>query len=172
MASMTVIEPEPSGYDAVARANEFYARVGRVVSYCALMELWVFYLATTLDRNNTQQHHAGKHGEALVRVCRSELAKAPDIDGGLRVEITNLLDDITRVLKKRNVVVHSVVVQPGDPVAYAHRALPKAQRDADYRWTADALLTDSYLDELAGEIQDCLRRLYAVRPRAERGPAL
>jgi hypothetical protein len=164
---VTAVESD-HGYDPVVRANEFYARVGRVVSHCAQMEQWVFYLAGTLDRHSLQQTHAGKHGDLLLKVCRAELAKLTDIPKSLRAEITQLLDDIDAVLKKRNVVVHSVTPWPGDPDGYAHRPLPKKQRPAQHQWIGDAYLTNEYLDTLLSEIENCLQRLYSVRPRAER----
>jgi hypothetical protein len=132
------------------------------------MEQWVFYLADTLDRDSLQQDHAGKHGTDLLKVCTAELAKLTDLSEPLRAEITQLLHDVGSVLEKRNVVVHSVAPWPGARDGYAHRPLPKHQRAAVHRWIGDAHLTDEYLDALLSEIEDCLQRLYSVRPRAER----
>jgi hypothetical protein len=101
------------------------------------MEQWVFYLATTLDPTNPQQHHAGKHGDELVRVCRAELAKATDISEAGGAEISHLLDDVAAFLKKRNVVVHSVAAWPGDPDGYTHRPLSKNQRVIEHQWIGD-----------------------------------
>jgi len=157
---------DPANESPLDRADAYYASVGRVVSHAALMEQWTFYLADTLDRQALQQEHAGKHGQSLVEVCLRHLDQ---VERPLRDEIETLLTDIELVLRERNTVVHSVAVQPGDPVAYAHRPLPKSQRvGGDHNWIGDTYLTAEHLDEVDTRILGLIERLMSVRPRAER----
>jgi hypothetical protein len=91
------------------------------------------------------------------------------VEPPLHDEIEARRADIEATLKDRNVVVHSVAVQPGDQVAYAHRPLPKNQRNADgHHWIGDAYLPAEHLDEMDERIVGLIERLMRVRPLAER----
>ncbi|SOD72891.1 hypothetical protein SAMN05892883_2207 [Jatrophihabitans sp. GAS493] len=147
------------------QADRTYLRIGKVVSHAALMEQWLFYLATTLDRTQAQQDVAGAFGRDLVKHCRRHVNAVPE---PVRGEVKRLLEDIEQAQERRNVVVHSVLASPGDPRAYAHRPLPKKQRVASHEWIGEAYLTEEHLDELDAEISEILERLIRVRPLAER----
>lgn len=147
---------------SIEQANRTYLRIGRVVSHAALMEQWLFYLATALDRTQTQQEIAGTFGRGLVVHCRGHLDTVAE--PLKKDDLAQLLDDIELVQDRRNVVVHSVLAQPGDPTAYAHRPLPKRQRKTENEWIGSANLTDDHLEDLDREIHRILARLFRIMP--------
>ena len=87
----------------------------------------------------------------------------------IEVEVDSLLDDLDAVFRDRNVVVHSVAVQPGDAEAYAHQPLPKRQRvDGEHACIGDVYLTAEHLDALDARILALIKQLMRIRPPAQR----
>ena len=77
----------------------------------------------------------------------------------IEVEVESLLDDLDAVLRDRNVVIHSVAVQPGDAEAYAHQ--PRAAHAAARGWRAR-------LDRRRAPDCRTSRRAGCPNPRADR----
>ncbi len=110
-----------------------------------------------------QKTHAGKAGSELIKICRAHLGGRAE---ALAVEIASVLDQAAGVLERRHEVVHSVSVQPGDSVAYAHQPLRPKNRPNEVDWIGNRYLTTEFLSELDHDIQATLACLYDLVPRA------
>jgi hypothetical protein len=66
-------------------------------------ELQLLYLAWTLDRAHTQEHHAGKSGIQLLKLCRTGLGQLPELEPAGTTVLTRIAD----LLEKRHDVVHT-----------------------------------------------------------------
>jgi hypothetical protein len=107
--------------------DEFYAAVGRITLLSTLTEQYLLELVWALDREHTQDHHAGKQGSELIKLARPRLQLHPEIeaDGGA------LLDRVQVALNGRNAVVHSLWPNATMDSAWGWRPVRKAQREDD-----------------------------------------
>jgi hypothetical protein len=136
------------------QVEQFHARIGRVVTSAALMELWLLRLACVFDNSPGEQELAGRHGSDLVASCRRQLAS---LSSELRSQVEKLLDDACALIEARNAIVHNVWPEPGRE--YGHRPIRKSKRNQPTEWIQDGFVTGDDLDQLYGDIKGIIERL-------------
>ena len=142
--------------------EQFYARIGRVVTAAALMKLWLLRLACVFESSPGEVELAGTHGSELVRAGITQLGTlSPELEARAK----QVLDDASVLIEARNAIVHNVWPAPGHE--YGHHPVRKKKRREPAEWIDDGFISGDDLDQLYGDLTAMVERLMDLRQRID-----
>lgn len=154
-------------------AEDFYARIGRIVMVSALLESKVDALFWALD-HRPQDALAGRPVsrtllDIAALVDRHPPAR-PTLPDSVRDAIRTVVADLADAFKARNEIVHSVWPSPSADSAIRWRHLPRSQRDPGPQWIGAARIQPADLDEFLLSLVELEQRVVRLTRDVEGTP--